>query len=255
MILAPIHSSLASCACWLPLALAACGPRTVDVTIAIPNEHGVETPVPGARFNVLPYDRDSILRDLEARAPTPRPSTVRLDSLFQAFREPFAAYLGRSAAHDRLRQARDSVRTRLDGILRADPAYADGYDRYTALNDSLRTMEPGLDSARRELARVRARILPAADSLRRRLAAWEDTAYRAYDSITGALVRRHRHGAVNDSTRATGWARLRLPRGDWWITARAVNVADPNAEWYWNLPADADTILLSERTGKRRPRY
>lgn len=231
-----------------------CGPRTLAVQIAIPDQDGVATPVAGARFLILPYDRDSVLQALAARAPSPRPSTARLDSLFRAFRGPFAGYLRLATEEDRLRRARDSVRGRLDAIPRADPAYAPLYARFTSVDDSLGSLAPRLDSARRVLARAREAILPAAESLRRVLAAWEDTAYRAYDSITNGIVDRHPHGAHADSTRADGWARLRLPRGDWWIYARAVNVADPYSEWYWNLKITEDTVRLSAANGSTRPR-
>ena len=46
-----------------------------------------------------------------------------------------------------------------------------------------------------------------------------------------------------------------LAPGTWWIYARAWDTSDPNSQWYWNVPSNADTILLSSRTGQRRPRY
>jgi len=61
--------------------------------------------------------------------------------------------------------------------------------------------------------------------------------------------------AVTDTTGSTGWAGLTLPAGRWWIYARAWDTSDPNAEWYWNVPVQEDTVLLSSRTGRRRPRY
>ncbi|HKP50243.1 MAG TPA: hypothetical protein VJU17_09535, partial [Gemmatimonadales bacterium] len=69
------------------------------------------------------------------------------------------------------------------------------------------------------------------------------------------LARSQGRDAVTDTTGATGWARLTLPPGHWWIYARAWDTSDPNAEWYWNVPVQEDTVLLSSRTGRRRPRY
>ena len=60
---------------------------------------------------------------------------------------------------------------------------------------------------------------------------------------------------VTDTTDATGWAHFTLAPGTWWIYAQAWDTSDPNSQWYWNIPADRDTILLSSRTGRRRPRY
>jgi hypothetical protein len=32
-------------------------------------------------------------------------------------------------------------------------------------------------------------------------------------------------------------------------------VTDPNAEWYWNVPVQGDSLILSPENGRRRPRY
>ncbi len=204
------------------------------VQVAIPDEYDVLTPLAGVRLTVLPYDRDSLLADLERSAPSPRPSTARLDSLFQAFREPFGAYLQASARHARL--------------VRASEAGASG------AADSLAALAPRLEAARATLARARRELQPAIDSLRRQLAAWEDSAYRGYDSITAGLVRRPDRAAVVDTTGPAGWTDVLVPKGTWWVTARAVNVLDPNSEWYWNVRVTGDTIRLDPSNGRIRPR-
>lgn len=203
------------------LALLACGPDQISIQVMVPDDAGVEAPLPGARLVLVPYNRDSILQVLENRAPSPRPSTTGLDSLFQAFREPFNAYL---TASRRLQE------------------------------DSTAETVAAAERARRDLARVRALVSPRADSLRARIAAWEDTAFAAYDSITASLVRRGKP-AVIDSTRADGWATVTLPGKHWWITVRAINLQDPNTEWYWNVPAAGDTIRLTPQNGRARPRF
>lgn len=187
----------------------------------MPDDAGVETPVPGVRLLIVPYNRDSLLQVLENRAPSPRPSTTELDSLFQVFREPFNAYL---AASRRLQQ------------------------------DSTPAAKAAAERARQELARVRASVGPRIDSLRARVSAWEDTAFRAYDSITARLVRRGKDPVV-DSTRGSGWTTVTVPGAGWWLTARALNPRDPNTEWYWNVPAAGDTIRLTAANGRARPRF
>ena len=62
-------------------------------------------------------------------------------------------------------------------------------------------------------------------------------------------------GNARATTGGDGWARFHLPRGEWWIYGRPWDATDPNAEWYWNLPVTADTLLLSSRTGRQRRRY
>jgi hypothetical protein len=205
----------------------------VAVQVLIPDEHGVETPVAGLRVTFLPFDRDSVLAALEAAAP-PRPSTDALDSLFQAFREPFNGFLRASASLERLRRRLDQAPT-------------------PALRDSAARLEREVEVARAALARARAELQPGIDSLRRVMAAWEDTAFGTYDSLAGTLTRRR--AAVADSTGADGWVTVTLRPGRWWVTARAFNVLDPYAAWYWNLPVDADTLRLSPATGALRPRY
>ena len=210
---------------FIVLALGACGGPSVVIEAAIPDETGTLTPLAGTRLVFLPYDRDSLIQVLENRAPSTRPSGARLDSLFDEFRVPFNEYLRLSAAHAR---ATDSAvrRVLLDSVSRAR----------TVLDDT------------------RNRTDPAIDTERIRLRAWEDTALRAYDSIGGLLVRQSHRDAVVDSTRADGRVRMKLRRGDWWVTARAINVADPNREWYWNVRVEGDTVRLNPSTGRAKPR-
>jgi hypothetical protein len=207
------------------IALGACGGPDVVIEAAIPDENGALMPLPGARLVLLPYDRDSLIRVLENRAPSTRPSGARLDSLFDEFRAPFNEYLRLSTARSR---TTDSAARR-------------------ALADSAARARTALDAARN-------RLQPAIDSERARIRAWEDTALRAYDSIGGVLVRQSVRDAVVDSTRSNGRTRLRLKRGAWWVTARAVNVQDPNREWYWNVRVEGDTVRLNPSTGRARPR-
>ena len=96
------------------LGLAACsGPRRIDVQVLLPGADGRLAPAPGVALIALPYDRDSVIAALEARAPSPRPSTALLDSLFARFRE---AYTALAAADAELRALQDSqavITTRL----------------------------------------------------------------------------------------------------------------------------------------------
>jgi hypothetical protein len=84
---------------------------------------------------------------------------------------------------------------------------------------------------------------------------WEDSTYRGWDSIVERLAKSRALEPATDTTDATGWARFTLAPGKWWIYARAWDTSDPNSEWYWNLPVNGDTVLLSSRTGHQRPRY
>jgi hypothetical protein len=237
--------------------LAACEkPRPLAVRVSIPGPDSLETPVTGVGLVALPYDRDSVLRSLEQRARTPRPPTATIESLFAAFRGPFAAY---STATIRLGHLKDSLaaaKASLDSLPRDAPAYAQHYAGFGRLSDSLRIAQTRAEQARVALDQERRRFSVRGDSLRLRMRQWEDSTYQGYDSLVQALARRVGREPVTDTTGADGWAHLTLRPGSWWIYARSWDATDPNAEWYWNVPAPAgDTLLLSSRSARRQPRY
>ena len=225
----------------LGLSVVACGrPRDVAVRVSIPGPDSLETPVTGVGVVALPYDRDSVLRQLEGRAQTPRPDTAPLESLFAAFRGPFTAY---SAVTLRLGKLRDSV------------ADANGGPDSLRLADSLRATEARAERARAELDRARRDFVGRSDSLRQRMRQWEDSTYQGWDSVVQGLARRSGRTAVTDTTGSQGWAHLKLAPGRWWVYARSWDAEDPNAEWYWNTPVTKDTLFLSSRTARRQLRY
>jgi hypothetical protein len=231
------------------------GSREVAVRVSIPDPGSTETPAAGVGVVALPYDRDSVLESLEARARSPRPDTAALDSLFARFRGPFTAYTAISYAEGALRDSLRLLRSRLDTLPRRAPEYAALSVRYTRLSDSLGRVESRAQRARTTLDRARVDFVGRSESLRTAVRHWEDSTYRGYVSIVESLARARRREPVTDTTDATGWAHFTLPSGAWWIHGRAWDTSDPNSQWYWNVPADADTILLSSRTGRRRPRY
>jgi hypothetical protein len=238
----------------LSLSSACRSERSIAVRVSIPNIDSRETPAAGVGIIALPYDRDSVLASLETRARTPRPDTAALDSLFARFRGPFTAYT-------RLSYTAASLRDSLATLQRALPAASRSESdtllsaRIRQLSDSLTAIARRTDRASRELDRARAQFVSRSESLRAAVRHWEDSTYRGYDSIVEQLTRSRLREAATDTTGETGWAHFRLAPGSWWLYARAWDTSDPNAEWYWNVPVDDDTVLLSSRTGQRRPRY
>jgi hypothetical protein len=237
-------------------AVAACeGSREIAVRVSIPGTDSSDTPVSGVGLVALPYDRDSVLASLEAAARSPRPATARLDSLFAQFRDPFSRY---SAATLRLGRLRDTVEVltgRLDSLPRNSPEYSRLYASLEGLSDSVKAAQRAADSARSALDRARAAFVTESESLRTAVRHWEDSTYQGYDSIVRNLAARRRQDPLTDTTDARGWASFRVRSGPWWIYGRSWDANDPNAEWYWNVAVEGDTVLLSERTGRRRPRY
>jgi hypothetical protein len=237
-------------------ALVACGgPRAVAVRVSIPGPDSVETPVTGVGLVALPYDRDSVLRVLEARARTPRPPTAPLESLFAEFRGPFIGYTATTYRLGKLRDSLAAAKGALDTLARSAPDYARVHAVFGRLGDSLTAVQARAERARDELDRARRDFVRRSDTLRLRMRQWEDSTYQGYDSIVRQLSLGSGREPVTDTTGADGWAHLELRPGRWWIYARSWDATDPNAEWYWNLPVTDDTLLLSSRNARRQPRY
>lgn len=225
------------------LGLMACRPRTATVRVTIPDFDGKETAVPQLMVTFLPYDRDSIVAALEAAAP-PRPHVAALDSLFAVFRPRYQAAAVAGARVEAAVLARaELVRGQAPAgdLAAADAALA-------ALRAEQRLARQGLDS-------VRSALGPTIDRLRREVAQWEDSALGSYRSIVRSLGDRVFANPVADTTSSDGWASAELTDGSWWVTALTIDPTDPNREWYWNLKLDRDTVYLSPRTGRNRPRY
>lgn len=209
----------------------------------------------GVGVVALPYDRDSVLRALESRARSPRPPAAPLESLFSAFRGPFTAYSAATFRLTRLRDSLASAKGALDTLPRDASAYGQTYAVFGRLSDSLTRAQARAERARQELDHARREFAERGDSLRLRMRQWEDSTYQGYDSIVQGLARRAGREAVTDTTGADGWATITLAPGRWWLYARSWDATDPNSEWYWNVPVNSDTLLLSSRTARRQARY
>lgn len=231
------------------------GSRDVAVRVSIPGTDSSDTPVRGVGLVALPYDRDSVLASLEATAKSPRPPTARLDSLFAAFREPFTRYAAASLRLSRLRDSAESLKARLDTLPRNAPEYGRLYASLEGLSDSVAAATRENETARGSLDRARAGFVAESESLRAAIRHWEDSTYQGYDSIVRKLAAERRRDPLTDTTDARGWAAFHLRPGRWWIYGRSWDATDPNAEWYWNVPVESDTTLLSGGSGRRRPRY
>ena len=223
--------------------------------VLLPGIDGKPASAPGVALIALPYDRDSVIAALEARATSPRPSTALLDSLFARFRE---AYTGYAAAEAELRALQDSqtvVAKRLDGLDRKSPAYREEYTAFTSVARTRAAAERRRDSADAAKQAARTAFGPAADSVRKALKGWEDSTYQDYERTTERLARGSGVQPVTDTTGEDGHVTLSLKPSRWWIYARSWDVTDPNAEWYWNVPVQGDSLILSPENGRRRPRY
>jgi hypothetical protein len=124
-----------------------------------------------------------------------------------------------------------------------------------ALDDTLRALAPALERTRAELARARDTIWPRIEALRAEARQWQHSTFEGYDTAVRSLARRNMRTLRADTTDAAGWATLQIAPGRWWVHARSPDPQDPNFEWYWNVPVDADTLRLSPASGRHLPRY
>lgn len=240
----------------LCMVAAACGgPREVAVHVLIPGADSVLAPVATLPIIALPYDRDSVLAAMEAAAPTPRPHSAALDSLFAEYRLPFATFAVSTDRAERLRDTLDRITRALDTIPRGDTAYQRLYQRFAEITDSVVTADREREAAERMLARARTSLVPPIESLRAEMRGWEDSTFRGYDTLVQNLAESKFRLPLSDTTGSSGWATLALQPGRWWIYVRSWDAHDPNREWYWNVPVTGDTVILDTTNGRRRPKY
>lgn len=238
------------------LSVAACdGSHEVEIEVAIPGPDSVDTPVARLGLVALSYNRDSVLAVLEAANPRPAALTRQLDSLFELFRVPFSAYARAAYDVQILERSLGRLKQSLDSLPRGGAQYDSLYRRFAAGSDSLERAQERRDHTQRALAVTRNRLSAPLDSLRARMARWEDSTYREYGSITERLSSSLGREPLADSTDAWGKAKLRLPAGDWWIYAHSWDAWDPNSKWYWNVPVTGKRVVLDRTTGSRVPRY
>ncbi len=213
--------------------------RTVSVRVSVTGADSAESPVPGVVLTAVPFDRDSLLLALARRAGTAAPDTTGLDSLLLAYRAPFAAL---TAASARVSALRDSVATA-------------GPPDTTRLRAALTDADARVREARRRIDLAQASGGDRLDSIRKRMATWENSTYADYESVATGRMKATGRSLLRDTTGADGWAHVRLPAGDWWIYATSWDVGDPNRYWYWNAHVTGDSLRFDSHTGVRRPRF
>lgn len=192
---------------------------------------------------------------MERRAPTGRPHTQALDSLFQAFHGPFLEMSRAAWRVERTARRLDSVDAALKAAAPDSPAAGELTAVRRVIADTLSRETAAMERARTTLSAARDTIWPRIERLRAEARAWEDSTYAGYDTLTRSQTTGKMKMIRSDTTGATGWASLRIWPGTWWIHARSPDPQDPNFEWYWNSPLTGDTVRLSPATGRQRPRY
>lgn len=123
----------------LTLLVGACTEPATTVVISVPDRSGRETPISGQEVVVLPYDRDSVIATLTARAPTPQPDVAPLELLLDSLRMAYAEYSAspvakRPAAQRRLDARRAQLEPKVADLRAAQHAWRDAaYASYDSI--------------------------------------------------------------------------------------------------------------------------
>jgi hypothetical protein len=123
----------------LTILLAACTEPATTVVISVPDHEGRETPMAGQELVILPYDRDSVIASLAAKAATPQPDPAPLERLLDSLRIAYAEYgaapaAGRPAAQRRLDARRAELEPRIAELRGVQHAWRDAtYASYDSL--------------------------------------------------------------------------------------------------------------------------
>ncbi|MGB7213305.1 MAG: hypothetical protein WBC97_11850 [Gemmatimonadales bacterium] len=231
----------------------ACRPYETRISVWAPGLDSLPSPVAHLPVVVLPYDRDSILGALEARA-TPRPLQKELDSLVDRARAPLLAYMQASWHADSARRSLAAARAVMDSTPRNSDAYQTAYLRFSTLADSLPRLDRALADAGSRLGRSDPSVTARLAQVRAAIHQWEDSTYRDYGTSTSAITRTLGLTPVSATTDDVGSIEVALRSGRWWAYARAPDVNDPEREWYWNVRIRGTLIRLDRTNATHRIR-
>ena len=199
--------------------------------------------VPLRQFEIvaLPFDPQGLLDSLAAAAPRPRPAFPELERRLAEYRpvvrdtvpDPrgLAAMLVAEATRDSVLRLSAALR-RMD---RTEPGYREAYNRFRDLYARYSSREAARETATRRADAADRRLADqasrAADSVRM----WERVAYRDFPRLAQERAAATGRAPQRFSTDSAGRAALHLSAGDWWLSARLPDPANPFLEHYWNV--------------------
>jgi len=244
----------------VPLITAACGQPPLVVEAAITDgSTGERLALGELPIRLLPYDRDAIFDSLEQAYPVPEPQIpAELVAARQQVQEAQSAW---RTAEDRWSTVRDSLRIlqeQLRGLesqgLRGTPNYAQGFARFTALEQLERQVNQEQQQAFALFDQLQQATLTTTDSIRVQRDMWAEEAFADFNTVILEKLRASGGEEFVDTTDAQGMAVFTLPTGNWWIFGR---YALPYEELYWNVPVevtgDSAAVQLNRENAEIRP--
>jgi hypothetical protein len=244
----------------VPLVATGCGrPQLVAEAALVDETSGERLALADLPVRLLPYDRDAIFDSLEAAHPVPEPATP--PDIVQARQEVQTAQQQWRTAEDRWLTIRDELRTILEQLqqmegqgLRGTPQYAQQFARFNQLESQEQQAQQQVTQAFNRFDQLQQQTLAAADSIRIQQEMWADDAFADFNRVVVQKLRDLGREEQADTTNAQGFARFRVPSGNWWVYARYTL---PYEELYWNIPVevagDSTHVGLNRENAEVRP--
>lgn len=210
------------------MALTGCSKDTkVIVTLTLQDEMG-EDLSSGVKFNLLPYDIESIRDSLQIANNSPeQPDREEL----LALREEYEEVNGQYSAHlEEYREAEAEVKQIKD---LTSNRYKNAYKRYTDAKAKNKKLHENREEAR-------SRYIDARKGYDEEMSKWEEDAYQGLDDVIAA--KRSERGITEDyliKTDKEGKGRVVVPGGSWWIYGKERHPTKKYTWLIWNEPIEA----------------
>ncbi len=218
-------------ALFVSVALGACGPAQLTVTVEIDGEAGDDLEV-----RLLPYDRDQVFDSLTQAAVDPEPE-IPADLL--AVRDEIAAaqqqWLDNETRWNTLRDTLAKLNDAMEGLNRAENRYRTIFREWSDLNAEYQRAERRVATDFERFESLQAAAIGRMDSMRVAQANWADQAFVDVDMVIGAKIEESGLEQATDTTDVEGMALFEVPPGRYWVYTR---YELPYDELYWNETVD-----------------
>ncbi len=247
------HWVLALAAC---VAFTACS-RSTQLAVRTVSEGQGEAEVGLAQLQIrlLPYDRDSIF-DVLARQyaePEPQPPADLL-SLRDSISVAQVRWRTAEADWNEQRSELEALSERMKTMSRTSREYAQAFRRFDTLDGQLRRLDREKQSFFERFTQLQSAYRAKADSFNAVVLGWGDEAFEGFSEMVDSLLDARGVQELYDTTDASGWAYVVVPKGQWWVYTR---YELPFEELYWNVPyrseGGADTLTLNKTNAEVRP--
>jgi DNA repair ATPase RecN len=225
----------------LLLAVAACGPAQVVVTVqqTVNNPDGsgtVERPIPNVVVQLLPFDRDQVFDSLAKAFPTKEPDIPpELLAARDSVRAAQERWQANTARWNTLRDTLEKITSTMKNYSRGEARYIALYRQFQDFDTELSRVDKEMKSSFQRFDSLSKATIHQSDSIRVVRNAWADSAFTSVDSVFALKLQASGLLAAEDTTDANGVAgkHFQVKPGNYWVTAR---FDLPYTELYWNVP-------------------